>query len=82
MKIGIDDWKDGKKVFLSSYIGDAKTMKSANLLKFFFKYPLVTLRVIFLIHWQAMILFLKKVPFYRKLDNMDLQRGVYVGRNH
>jgi DUF1365 family protein len=82
MKIGIDDWKDGKKVFLSSYIGDAKTMESANLLKYFFKYPLVTLRVIFLIHWQAMILFLKKVPFYRKLDNMDLQRGVYVGRNH
>ena len=39
MKIEIDDWKDGKKVFLSSYIGDAKIMESANLLKYFFKYP-------------------------------------------
>lgn len=81
MKIEIDDWKEGQKVFLSTYIGDAKPMTTSSMLKYFFKYPLITLRVIFLIHWQALILFLKKVPFYRKLENMDLQRGVYVGRN-
>jgi len=82
MKIEIDDWQNEKKVFLSSYFGDKKEMKDSNLIYYFFKYPLITLRVILLIHWQAMILLLKKVPFYRKMENQELQRGVYVGKSN
>ncbi|NBU97165.1 MAG: DUF1365 family protein, partial [Spirochaetia bacterium] len=76
------DWQNEKKVFLSSYLGDKKEMKDSNLIYYFFKYPLITLRVILLIHWQAMILLLKKVPFYRKMENQELQRGVYVGKSN
>jgi hypothetical protein len=41
------------------------------------KYPLVTLRVIGLIHWHALRLWAKRLPFFRKADRPDLQRGVY-----
>jgi DUF1365 family protein len=40
------------------------------------KYPLVTLKVILLIHWHALRLWLKRVPFYRKTENVALQREV------
>lgn len=82
LRVEIDDWKDNKKVFLSSYKGRSQSLSSFNLLKYFFKYPLVTLRVIALIHYQAFILYLKKIPYYKKIENMELQKGVYVGKNH
>jgi hypothetical protein len=30
-----------------------------------------------LIHWQAMLLYFKKIKFYRKNEFQDLQRDVY-----
>lgn len=81
LRVEIDDWKDNKKVFISAYRGRRKTLSSFNLLRYFFKYPLVTLRVIVLIHYQALILYLKKIPYYKKLENIELQKGVYVGKN-
>jgi len=82
LRVEIDDWKDNKKVFLSSYKGRKRELTSLNLIKYFFKYPLITLRVIFLIHYQALILFLKKIPYYKKIENLELQKGVYVGKDH
>ena len=40
------------------------------------KYPLVTLRVITLIHWQAFRLWWKRLPWYRKAADPELQRDV------
>ncbi|MBP7281552.1 MAG: DUF1365 domain-containing protein [Leptospiraceae bacterium] len=81
LKIHIDDYKNGDKVFLSAYIGNKKQITNWNLSYYFFKYPLLTLRVIFLIHWQAMLLYFKKIPFIKKIENPDLQKGVYLGKN-
>ena len=41
------------------------------------RYPLVTLRVITLIHWQALRLWWRGVPWHRKAARTDLQRGVF-----
>lgn len=81
-RIDIDDFKEDNKIFLSTYKGKREALEKFTLLKFFFKYPLVTLRVIFLIHLQAFKLILKKLPFHRKLENPELQKGVYLGKNH
>ena len=46
--------------------GVAAPLGSAALLKAFFLYPLLTLGVVVRIHWQALRLWLKHVPFFSK----------------
>ena len=41
-------------------------LNQRNLLKSFFKLPFFTFQVIFLIHWQALKLFIKKTKFYTR----------------
>lgn len=80
-KVNIDDFELNEKVFYSSYTGEKKEFNSKNLILLFLKYPLITLRIIIGIHYQAFILYLKNIPFIRKLENPDLQKGVYLGKN-
>jgi DUF1365 family protein len=58
---------DAEGLLLStSLIGKAQPLTSARLLSCFFRYPLVTLKVVGLIHYQAVKLFLKGMRHYRK----------------
>lgn len=50
----------------ASINGKSHDFNTRNLLIFFCRYPLMTLRVIFEIHLHALILILKKVPFFGK----------------
>jgi DUF1365 family protein len=75
--IGIDDYKDGKRFFISTLTGTKKKLTNGRLIAYAFRFPFITLRIITLIHWQALILWMKKIPFHKKDDHQDLQRGVY-----
>lgn len=77
MNIRIDDTKEGRRFFISTLTGERKELSNARLLWYAVRFPLITLQVIGLIHWNAMKLWFKKIPFYRKKDRTDLQRGVY-----
>lgn len=68
---------DGKTMLVSTLTGTRRPLTDAQLLRVTAKYPLVTLRVISLIHWQALKLWWKRVPWHRKVANPDLQRGVF-----
>ncbi len=81
LNVHIDDYKDGDKVFLSAYVGNKILFTNWNLLFLFLKYPLLTLKVILMIHWQALLLYFKKIPFIKKIEKPDLQKGVYLGKN-
>ena len=58
--INIDDFNEDRKVLISTLTGTKKKLSNANLVWFSLKFPLITLKVIVLIHWQAMLL----VPCY------------------
>lgn len=77
LNIKIDDYRNGGRFFISTLTGEKQPLTNANILRSFFRFPLVTLRVIYLIHWQALKLWLKKIPFQAKAANPDLQTGVY-----
>jgi DUF1365 family protein len=76
--IRIDDRdQEGKRFFISTLTGDRKKLTDSSLLRYFFSIPLVTLKVIAGIHWEALRLWLKKVPYHKKEAHKDLQREVY-----
>jgi hypothetical protein len=51
---------------LTSLRGQISLMNTASLLKAFWAYPLVTVKAIFLIHWQALKLILKGISYIPK----------------
>jgi len=78
LQVKIDDYdKEGNRFFISTLSGTRKPLTDANLLLYFFSFPLITLQVIGLIHWQALKLWLKKIPFHKKEANKHLQKEVF-----
>jgi len=77
LDIYIDDREGARPVLLTALTGRRVPLTDANLARLTLKYPLVTLRVITLIHWHALKLWWKNVPWHRKAANPQLQRGVF-----
>ena len=78
LQVKIDDYdKAGKRFFISTLSGERRKLTDSNLLLYFFSFPLITLKVIGLIHWQALKLWLKKLPYHKKSANINLQKEVY-----
>lgn len=65
-----------KPFFRSSLTGSRVPLTSRTLLAYSLRFPFITLKVITLIHWHALKLYLKKVPFHRKSDNRHLQTEI------
>ena len=77
LNIHIDDLRDNKKFLYTALTGRRRQLSSANVLWMGLKYPFITLKVIFFIHLHAVILhFFKKVPYYPKKQNPELQKEV------
>ncbi len=77
LNMKVDDYKDEKRFFISTLTGTKKTLSNANLLWYSLRFPFITLRIITLIHWHALLLWMKKLPYHAKAANQDLQRDVY-----
>ena len=69
VSIIIKESTDEKPLLLASFNGKSAQLTDFNLIKVFFKYPLMTLKVIFGIHFQALFLFIKKVKFEQHPKN-------------
>jgi DUF1365 family protein len=76
LSIRIDSYKDGEIPFISTLTGRKKTLTNASLLFFAARFPFITLRIVFLIHWNALLLWLKGITYRRKNDERELQRNV------
>jgi len=74
--VNIDDLKDGEKILVSSVRGDARDLTAARLLWYSIKYPMLSLKIIGLIHWHAMLLWIRRVPFFPKSSRREVQREV------
>ncbi len=78
LQIRIDDFdKEGNRFFISTLSGNRKQLTDSTLLLYFFSFPLITLKVITLIHWQALKLWLMRLPYHKKEADKELQRDLY-----
>ncbi len=77
LAIYIDDWKEGHQILLSALTGRREPLTDARMLFNMIRFPFETLQVIFLIHWQAIVLKLKGLPHFRKADAPHLQQEVH-----
>ncbi len=77
LAVRIDDYDHGNRVLHTALTGNRVEISTARLAWFTFKYPLVTLAVITRIHWQALVLWLKRVPYFAKAADAHRQRDLY-----
>ena len=77
IKIHIDDTANGEKTLLSWIHGERRELTDTRLLWYLVRYPALTLLVFIRIHWHALRLWLKKLPFHRKAADPQLQRDLF-----
>lgn len=75
-RVDIDDRDAQGEVLISSIRGVARPLTSARLIGYALKFPLLSLKIIAAIHWQALLLWLRRTPYFRKSDRTDAQREV------
>ena len=74
----VNTYRHGEKkpFFRSSLTGRSIPLRNRSLFAASLRFPFVTLKVISLIHWHALKLYLKRVPFHRKSKDLHLQEGI------
>ncbi|AOS43906.1 hypothetical protein Verru16b_00964 [Lacunisphaera limnophila] len=77
LAVQIDDYVGAQRTLTSTLAGPRQPLTDGRLAWFTLKYPLITLRVISLIHWHAFRLWLKKLPWFAKAARAADQRDLY-----
>ena len=62
----IEVHEDGRMPLHAVLTGRRRELTNGSVLRFLARYPLMPLQVLALIHWQALKLFVRGVPFHRK----------------
>lgn len=76
-RVNIDDYAaDGTRCLISSVRGKRSELTSARLWLYVIKYPLLSLEIIVMIHWHALLLWRKRIPFLRKSERRDAQTNL------
>ena len=75
-RVNIDTYDEDERVLLSAVRGERRPLTAPRLFWYAFKYPLLSLRIIGLIHWHAFLLWVRKVPFFRKSERRESQLDV------
>lgn len=76
LALSINETEDNEAFFFSSLQGSRRPLTQKSLTFYSFLLPAITLKIVAGIHWQALMLYLKKVPFRKKSLDPELQKEV------
>jgi DUF1365 family protein len=76
LSVRIDDYTSAVRTFSSTLTGTQRPLTTYQLFWYSIKYPLLTLRIVAGIHWHALLLWWKGVPWFRKAARAGDQREV------
>ena len=83
INITIDDHnKDGDLEIKTIYQGEEEVWSHLSILKNLFKFPFITLQIIISIHYHALRLYLKKIPYFKKSDESELQTNLFIWKEN
>ncbi len=74
--VNINDLDDEGIVLVSTIRGHQKPITTSRLAWYILRYPLLTLRIIFLIHWHALLMWIRKFPVSNKSKTAHHQTQV------
>jgi DUF1365 family protein len=66
LRLVIRETQDNQPLLIASFVGQRETLTDAALFKAFIKHPLMTVKVLVAIHFEAAKLFMKGVPFIKR----------------
>ncbi len=66
LRVAIQLSDDGEPLLSATQLGEMRRFSSRNLLRFFLRIPFQTAKVLGAIHWHALKIWLRGVPFFRK----------------
>jgi len=64
LHVHMENWRDGQAVFDATLNMRRREMTAGSLARALIQFPLVTVKVVTLIHWQALKLLMKRTPFH------------------
>lgn len=76
LDIAIDTMDGDTAIVKASLKGKRTALTDGNLIRVLHRYSWATVKIIFLIHFHALLLWLKKVPFHRKEEGSDMQLDI------
>jgi hypothetical protein len=77
LAVQIDDYLGAERTLTSTVTGRRRALTDGALGWFTLKYPLITLKIITLIHWHALRLYWKQVPWFPKAARAADQHGLF-----
>lgn len=80
LRVHMENWRDGSRQFDATLSLQRREITSWSLAKALASYPFMTLQVVALIHWQALKLFIKRVPFFIHPDKVSVVTAQDTGK--
>ena len=77
LKVEVTSIIGKEPILLAQMQGTFKPISDWSLLAYFFRMPMIPLKVMAAIHWQALRLMFKKIPYLKKQAFPELQKDYY-----